>query len=330
MRNLDRPPPPALTVEMSSPFFSVVVTTYNRARILRRCLDSCLAQTWTDFELVVVDDGSEDDTVASLADYSDPRLRVVAHERNKGINPARFTGVANARGEWVVVIDSDDELFPNALERMREIIAELPPEVRGVRARQLHDDGHITPSFVPDGPYGYEGRIRWADEEGGEDAARCLHRSVFAASPYIEGRRGAMEFLFELNLAETATSLCVEEVLTMIHSDAPNSWLREAGSASLIPRLRREAPDMLWMAETTLARHGAALARWGPRQLVVVLRIASTQAFLLGQRRKGARYGLRALRHRPLDTTAWITLLLGLLGPRAVERGAVAYRRARA
>ena len=314
---------------MSNPFFSVVITTYNRARILRRCLDSCLAQTWTDFEVVVVDDGSSDDTVAALAEDPDPRLRVVAHERNRGINPARFTGAASARGEWVVVIDSDDELVPRALERLREIIAELPPEVRVVRARQLHDDGHVTPAFVPDGPYGYEGRIRWAEAEGGQDAARCLHRSVFAAAPYIDGRRGAMETLFELNLAETATSVCVEDVLTKIHADAPDSWLRAVDSADLIPRLRAEAPDMLWMAETTLQRHGAALERYGPGQFVTVLRIASTQAFLLGKRRQGAAYAFKALRRRPLDPTGWATLLLGLLGPRAVARGAVAYRRAR-
>jgi glycosyltransferase involved in cell wall biosynthesis len=314
---------------MPNPFFSVVITTYNRARIVRRCLDSCLAQSWTDFEVIVVDDGSSDDTVAGLEEYSDPRLRVIVHERNRGINPARFTGASAARGEWVVVIDSDDELLEGALRRLHELIATLPEGVRVLRSSQLHDDGKVSPAFVPDGPYGYEGRIRWADAEGGEDAARCLHRSVFATTPYIDGRRGAMETLFELNLAEKETSVCVKDVLTRMHYDAPNSWLREVSSASLIPRLRREAPDMLWMAETTLERHGAALERYGPRQLVTVLRIASTQAFLLGQRRKGVSYGLRALRRRPLDAAAWITLFLGLLGPRAVERGAVAYRRAR-
>jgi hypothetical protein len=314
---------------MPPPFFSVVITTYNRARILRRCLDSCLAQTWPDFEVVIVDDGSSDGTAAALTDHPDPRVRLLAHESNRGINPARFTGATNARGEWVVVVDSDDELLPHALERLHEIIADLPEGVRVVRARQLHDDGHITPAFVPDGPYGYEGRIRWTEAEGGQDAARCLHRSVFAVAPYIDGRRGAMETLFELNLAAAAASVCVEDVLAKVHADAPNSWLRASGSTDLIPRLRAEAPDMLWMAETTLERHGTALARWGPGQLVTVLRIASTQAFLLGQRRKGAKYGLRALRRRPLDLAAWITLLLGLIGPWAVARGVVAYRRAR-
>lgn len=312
---------------MANPFFSVVITTYNRARIVRRCLDSCLAQSWTDFEVIVVDDGSGDDTLAALERYSDPRLRVIAHEQNRGINPSRFTGASAARGEWVVVIDSDDELLPGALERLHEIIPTLPEGVRVLRARQLHEDGKVTPAFVPDGPYGYEGRIRWAEAEGGQDAARCLHRSVFAETPYIDGRRGAVETLFELNLAEKETSVCVEDVLTRMHYDAPNSWLREADSASLVPRLRREAPDLQWMAETTLARHGAALARYGPGQLVTVLRIASTQSFLLGQRRKGVRYGLAALRRRPLDFPAWVTLFLGLAGPRAVEWGAVAYRR---
>jgi glycosyltransferase involved in cell wall biosynthesis len=313
---------------MSDPTFSIVITTYNRARIVRRCIDSCLTQSFEDFEIVVVDDGSSDDTAAVLAEsYDDPRLRLVAHEVNRGINPSRHTGASNARGEWVVVIDSDDELLPGALERLRELIAGLPEDVRVLRSRQVHDDGHVTPSFVPDGPYGYEGRIRWAEAEGGNDAARCLKREVFTESPYIDGRRGAMETLFELNLSEHAITICVEDVLTAVHADADNSWLRAVKSADVIPRLRREAPDMLWMAETTLERHGDALQRYGPRQYVTVLRIAATQAFLLGQRRNGARYSLRALRRKPLAPAAWVTLLLGFLGPGATARGAVAYRR---
>lgn len=315
---------------MSHPFFSIVVTTYNRARIVRRCIDSCLAQSFADFELVVVDDGSTDDTAEVLArDYDDPRLRVVAHERNRGINPSRHTGVVNARGEWIVVFDSDDELLPDALERLHGIIAGLPPEVRAVRSRLVREDGRVTPAFVPAGPYGYEGRIRWAEEEGGEDAARCLHRSVFETSPYISDRRGAMETLFELNLAQSTMSVCVEDVLGKVHEDAPDSWLRGASAAELIPRLLREAADMLWMAETTLDRHGPALRRWGPRQYRRLLRLASMQAFLLGRRGEGTRYAVRALRRGPLDPQAWATLALGLLGPRAVARGALAYRRLR-
>lgn len=313
---------------MSHPFFSIVITTYNRARIVCRCIDACLDQSFDDFEIVVVDDGSSDDTQAVLAErYDDPRLRLIAHEANRGINPSRHTGSLSAHGEWVVVVDSDDELMPGALARLRELIEGLPPGVRVLRSRQLHDDGHVTPGFVPDGPYGYEGRIRWAEAEGGNDAARCIERAVFADTPYIDGRRGAMETLFELNLAERETSVCAEDVLTRVHADAADSWLRAVKAADLIPRLRREAPDMLWMAETVLSRHGEALQRWGPRQHVTVLRIAATQAFLLGQRRLGATYSSQALRRKPLALSAWVTFFLGLLGPGATARGALLYRR---
>jgi len=315
---------------MATPFFTVVVTTYNRERIVRRCIDSCLAQSFGDLEVVVVDDASSDGTVAALGAYDDPRLRVVAHERNKGINPARLTGTREARGEWVVVVDSDWELLPDSLARLREAIERLPEGVRVVRFRLLWDDGRVTPTFVPAEPFGYEGRIRWAEEEGGNDAGRCIRADVFETTPYIADRRGAIETLFELDLARAETTLVLDEVLGLEHSDAPNSWMRNVNAAELLPRLRAEAPDMLWMAETTLERHGEALRRWGPRQYADLQRVAAVQSFLLGRRREGNRHALRALRTRPGAPLAWVTLLLGPLGPSAVGRGTLVLRRLQA
>lgn len=310
-----------------APFFSVVVPTYNRETCIGRCVDSCLAQTDGDFELIVVDDCSEDATVEVLRRYDDPRLRVVVHDRNRGINPSRQTGSENAEGEWVVVIDSDWELMPGALARLREIVADLPEEIGVVRFRLAWDDGGVTPRFTPEGPIGYEGRIRWAEAEGGHDAPHCIRRSALRRTPFLADCRGAVESLFELDLAAAEKTLYVDDVLGVEHTDAPNSWLRTASAEELVPRLLREAPDMLWMAETTLSRHGAALQRYGPRQYTTMLRIASVQAFLLGQRGKGSHYAFAVLRRRRLEPLAWVTLLLGLLGPRAVAQGTVIFRR---
>jgi hypothetical protein len=312
---------------MSSPFFSIVVPTYNRERIVGRCIESCLGQSFSDYELIVVDDHSSDGTVEALRLYDDSRLRIVVHERNRGISPSRHTGVVNASGEWIVIVDSDWELIPDALARLHEIVEGLPDGIRVIRSRLLWDDGGITPRFTPEGPIGYEGRIRWAEEEGGHDAAHCMHRAAFETTPLFADRRGAMESLYELELAGNETTLCVEDVLGREHTDAPNSWLRSVAASELVPRLFSEAPDMLWMAETTLERHGEGLRRNGPRQYVTMLRVASVQAFLLGQRRKGAGYAFEALRRRPLEPIAWVTLLLGLIGPRAVARGTLALRR---
>jgi hypothetical protein len=312
---------------LAAPFFSVVVPTYNRERSICRCVESCLRQSHEDFELVVVDDHSHDGTLEALRRYEDPRLRVVVHESNLGISPSRQTGAEHARGEWLVLVDSDWELMPAALARLREIIEDLPEDVSVVRFRLVWDDGSVTPRFTPPGPIGYEGRIRWAEEEGGHDAPHCMRRSVLARTPFPADRRGGMESLYELDLAAREKTLCVDDVLGKEHTDAPNSWLRTVSVEELVPRLLQEAPDMLWMAETTLDRHGAALRRYGPRQYATMLRIAAVQAFLLGNRSKGARYALAVLRRRPLEPLAWITLCLGLIGPRAVAMGTVAFRR---
>jgi len=311
----------------ADPFFSIVISAYNREDVITRCLESCLRQSFRDFEVVVVDDASTDGTVARLRACDDPRVRILVHGENRGINPSRHTGVSNARGLWMVVLDSDWELYPHALTRLHELIGGLPPGIRVLRGRLRWDDGQVTPAFVPAGPIGYEERIRWVENEGGHDAARCLHRDVFDSTPYLRDRRGAMEALYELDLARNERALYVEDIIGIEHTDAPNSYLRSTARADVVPRLMREAPDMLWMAETALVLHGEALRRHGPRQRWTLLRMASQHAFLMGDRPKGLRYARECLRVRPGDPMMLTTLALGLIGPWALANATPAYRR---
>lgn len=88
--------------------FSVVLPTYNRAEIVLEAVNSVLASSFADLELIVVDDSSTDGTAALLAGVSDPRLRVVMNEGRKGTSGARNHGIAKARADWICQIDSDD------------------------------------------------------------------------------------------------------------------------------------------------------------------------------------------------------------------------------
>jgi len=112
-----------------TPKVSVIIPTYNRADVIARSIRSVLAQTYQDFELIVVDDGSSDGTPQAVEAFEDRRIKLVRHSVNKGAGGARNTGIGVARGEYVAFQDSDDEWLPHKLERQMQIFEALPPEV---------------------------------------------------------------------------------------------------------------------------------------------------------------------------------------------------------
>ena len=98
------------------PFFSIIIPVYNVAPYLRECLDSVLAQTFTDWEAICVDDGSTDGSGAILDEYAakDKRFKVI-HQKNAGASAARNNGLKLANGEWLCFIDADDYVDANYL-----------------------------------------------------------------------------------------------------------------------------------------------------------------------------------------------------------------------
>ncbi|MBI5582840.1 MAG: glycosyltransferase [Deltaproteobacteria bacterium] len=107
-----------------SPLISVIIPTYNRAPLVVEAVDSVLAQSCRDFELIVIDDGSTDDTEARLA-LLRGRLHYLRQERS-GVSAARNRGLALASGEWVAFLDSDDLWLPRKLELQTDFLARHP------------------------------------------------------------------------------------------------------------------------------------------------------------------------------------------------------------
>ena len=104
---------------------SIIVPVYNVAKYLARCLDSILAQTARDLEIICVNDGSTDASAAILADYAakDPRIRVLT-QPNGGLSAARNAGLDAATGDWVMFVDSDDWIPPDAVAAFLQVAAE--------------------------------------------------------------------------------------------------------------------------------------------------------------------------------------------------------------
>ena len=106
-------------MESTVPFLSVIVPAYNVENYIKQCVDSILTQSFTDFELLLVDDGSKDSTGRICDDYAakDVRVRVI-HKQNGGLVSARKAGIAEAKGEYVAYVDGDDWIAPEMFDNL--------------------------------------------------------------------------------------------------------------------------------------------------------------------------------------------------------------------
>ena len=114
------------------PAVSVIVPTHNRASLLRRAIDSVRRQTVGDFEIIVVDDASSDDTAGVVRGYGDPRIRYIKLPGNGGVASTRNAGIAAAAGDFIALLDDDDEWLPEKLQRQVDLFDRGGPAVGAV------------------------------------------------------------------------------------------------------------------------------------------------------------------------------------------------------
>lgn len=117
---------------IQQPLVSVIITTYNRARLLPRAINSVLNQTYQNFELIIVNGGSVDDTEKVVKTFEDKRIRYRKQTKNKGMLADRNMGFDLSRGKYIALLDDDDELLPEALETAVNEFSKLSSEGIGI------------------------------------------------------------------------------------------------------------------------------------------------------------------------------------------------------
>lgn len=133
---------------MSDPFVTVVVPAYNAELYITEALDSVVAQTFSDYEVVIVDDGSTDATARLVEPYlADPRFSLIG-QNNAGLAGARNTGVSASKGTWIALLDADDAWMPQKLERQVELAkCDTPPALIFSNGIEFDEIGDLCPFY---------------------------------------------------------------------------------------------------------------------------------------------------------------------------------------
>ena len=204
--------------EQKRPEISIIVPVYKVEQYLNECIDSILAQTFTDFELILVDDGSPDNCPAlcDAAAAKDSRIRVI-HKPNGGVSTARNAGLSAACGNWISFIDPDDSIDKTYLEKMHRAAVQSGAEVASCNVLYLEADG--SRSNYQDTPLRNEvisreeaiHRIRLTPLV--QAATRLHRRDVLADLRFPVGKNYEDAFTTPEVLEHTTSVACVEDVL---------------------------------------------------------------------------------------------------------------------
>lgn len=301
---------------MIHPYFSIITPTYNREDFISKTIKSCLDQSYKDFELIIIDDNSSDNTLSVINNYKDPRIKVFQHRQNLGPCPSRNTGIKHSQGSWYLILDSDFELLPDALNVLFEKTLRVQENVGNILSCCLWDTGEISP--YPNSPekiMGYIEYLKWSDSLIISESFNCISANVFKKIQYPNNR--SWETKFHLDLAYQWQIWLTQDRVVKISTKAKNRLTTAKGSWAK-ERIILEARDKLEDLDQIWRLYGSDILRFSPSRHLVMLRDAGRLNFLCGNRQKGIYYIQEYINKRPFDKRAWLIIFFGLIGPRAL------------
>ena len=301
--------------EPPQPLVSVVIPTYNRAEYLKQALSSVFRQTFTDYEVIVVDDGSTDETPDVLKDYQD---RIISlRQENSGAARARNRGIRLARGRWVAFLDSDDMWQPVALERLIAAAAHYPDAgLITMKGLLMKSDGEVTDRIVGKRSPGPSFTTRsLLDKDSGGVLTPMVQRKVLEeVGGYDEGLRTAHDCDLWLRISFRTPMVAIEDALLLRRVHDANAsgdqllnarmWLR------ILQKLADEHPEFVRDNRTLVNR---ALAKENLRLGRELLARADQDPAHISEARRVLRSSLAS---HPRSRRAWAYLLWSLLAPR--------------
>lgn len=288
------------------PFFSVVIPTYNRASLLDRAVRSVLAQTYGDFELVIVDDNSSDGTSEMVADYDDPRIVYHKRPKNGGHAAVRNDGIRIAQGRLVAFLDDDDEFIPSFLDAAHALWKDAAEDVgfswTGVRwvadtadgERVLHDDVW-APSYR-DKEHAYLSFLK--SRRVGTGHGLIVRRSCFADIGEFDATlRVTIDTEFLVRIIRHYSFLVVPGVHVKVH---------DHGSGY---RMRKNASGKALTYEAIIDKHADTLRNHTELASALHYKTAWLH-YHSGDKTAGRSHMLRALRLSPTNVKAYIAMFV--------------------
>ena len=298
----------------SSPFFSIVVPVYNRAHSLGATLKSVFSQSLQDYEVIVVDDGSSDEVDFVVAQYVERGLSFFRNEINSGVGPTRNKGVRAARGKWIIFLDSDNCLLPDALSILTSTIGECDEKVAVVygKSELIGIQAKLRTSGKAPDRWGYQ---QYLQAYQIEEALPVARRDVLVNYPFLEnlGTKRECGTVVWYAIGRAGYEFVWTKKVVQRYQISPDSL---SGRNFLTAH-----PEEIVACNQEIIEHfGADLGRFNRAKLVALHQKTAFYCLMAGRRSCALHHALMARKIDPLNLRTWAILILSWIGPWTARR----------
>ena len=287
------------------PSVSVVIPTFNRAELLPAAIRSVLNQTFQDFEILIVDDGSSDTTPDIVKTFDDKRIHYIRHAVPRGGAAARNTGIAHSRGEYVAFLDDDDEWYPHKLARQMEVMRKSEPEVAAIYSGYFvveRATGRVCGRMTPKSKGDLSSELLATNPIGGTSCMLVRKDSLEKVGCFDENLPSFQDRDLWIRLSREFRFDYIEEPLLNYYVHPKKVWTN--------------LDALLQGLEIMLGKYGSSVAfrkASSNRYLFCGIKLCEANQF-----DKGRRALRRAIVLNPYAVKPYCYLLLALLGPRTM------------
>lgn len=289
--------------DTSLPTVTVIIPTYNRGHVIRRALHSVLHQTYQSLEVIVVDDGSTDNTEAIVESFNDPRILYIRHETKQGAATARNTGIKAASADFIAFQDSDDEWLCEKLERQMAIFRQAGAEVGVVYTGFVRLENNQA-SYCPPKDFRKSGNILESLLNGNfvTTQAAVVRKECFQkVGLFDEQLPRLQDWELFIRMAKRYEFICIDEIFLVVYHSTTSITADDSLFPVALKIILVKHQDDFEKYKNILVRHYHLLGR---------INCAS------GEMAKGLGCFVQSVRHDPFCLMCWVRLLIALPGSR--------------
>jgi glycosyltransferase involved in cell wall biosynthesis len=248
-----------------SPVISVIIPAYNRSSTIARSVQSVLVQTFQDFEIIVVDDGSTDTTREVVQKIDDKRIHLICHNGNQGAAAARNTGMQAATGEYIAWLDSDDEWLPQKLDVQLQALNLSAPSARACYTAYELLDGGKSRLYIPQHA-DYKKLFLRCDQAPG--SSLMFERSILREIGYLDtSLRRYEDWDWLLRYCSKYSLVAIDQPLTRVYftPDRSSTYI-ESSAAAFVEKYSQVLRQFGFYRNVVISRRWIEVASYYARE----------------------------------------------------------------